>query len=564
MIDLFKILLRVKEFLFYILKNSWLAKFLLVFSFFLLLLDYASMSIMLPLSNPSGSGIINGYWRIILNYLGLDYNSSVLIWLFLVILSLRLIVGYVHSILAINLAKSVHKDLSSGIFRHILNDIGLSSIYKNKIGYYISLAGDDTFKAGNLINQFFIILSQLSSVIVGFILLALYSFDAFWITIVFFAISSIFVIKYLKRISSINIDSVRLSQDAGSVFLEGLNSLRSIRAMHAQKYIYDSYFSKFNEYIKMLKVIEYIKLSIKIFPAFIAILLGLYIFNPWVSDQIILSTDKIFAGMVIVVRLFISLGALMTVLGSFIVDFRSVRDISTLIKINSDIHTNFDFKSTNLAKSCLHTLELSNISYSHNSESSTIKNFSYKFDSGSTYAIIGPSGAGKSTLGDLMSGLINADSGTITFDGVDRDSLYLSHVVRLIEQNPKLFTGTIRDNLKFSNDVSDDFLWEALAVVDLKDFVKALPNGLDELINYQGDNFSGGQRQRLAIARSLINASEVVIFDEATSALDSITRDYLLSAIKKYLSSRILIFITHDGLIEESVDQVVDLSKFNG
>jgi ATP-binding cassette subfamily B multidrug efflux pump len=182
-------------------------------------------------------------------------------------------------------------------------------------------------------------------------------------------------------------------------------------------------------------------------------------------------------------------------------------------------------------------LELDDVSFTYpGAEHPVLCDVSFRAEPGTTVAIIGSTGAGKSTLVNLVPRLFDATSGVVRVDGVDVRDLepeLLWSRVGLVPQQAFLFSGTVRSNLLHGKpDAADEELWHALEVAQARDFVERMPEGLDAPIVQGGTNVSGGQRQRLAIARALVRRPEIYLFDDAFSALDLATDARLRAALR--------------------------------
>ncbi len=178
---------------------------------------------------------------------------------------------------------------------------------------------------------------------------------------------------------------------------------------------------------------------------------------------------------------------------------------------------------------------------------------------GEHVAILGRSGVGKSTLASLIRGDLIAQSGRIDLSGVE--PAYANNVeekIGVINQNPYIFNASIRSNLSLARlDASDEEIWNALDLVGLKKMVASLPNQLNEVVDEAGQRFSGGERQRLALARILLSDVELVILDEPTVSLDPITENQLLRLFFERLKDKTIIFITHHLLGVQHMDRVI-------
>jgi ATP-binding cassette subfamily B protein len=182
---------------------------------------------------------------------------------------------------------------------------------------------------------------------------------------------------------------------------------------------------------------------------------------------------------------------------------------------------------------------------------------------GTTTAIVGSTGAGKTTLLGLVPRLFDATSGAVLVDGVDvreLDPEYLWSRVGIVPQKPYLFSGTVASNLRYGNpDATDAQLWEALEVAQAADFVRAMPEGLDAPVAQGGTNVSGGQRQRLAIARVLVRAPQIYLFDDSFSALDLATDARLRAALRPVTSTATVLVVAQRVASIRDADQIVVL-----
>jgi ATP-binding cassette subfamily C protein len=185
---------------------------------------------------------------------------------------------------------------------------------------------------------------------------------------------------------------------------------------------------------------------------------------------------------------------------------------------------------------------------------------------GAFVGVAGTTGSGKSTLIDIILGLLEPESGTVCVDGADvRRNLRSWHrMIGLVPQQVFLLDDTLRRNVALGledDEIDDDRLWHALEMAQIADDVRRLPEGLDASMGERGIRFSGGQRQRLGIARALYRDSELLIFDEATSALDARTEENVMTALRRDRPSTTMIHITHRVASLRHADKVVVMER---
>ena len=194
------------------------------------------------------------------------------------------------------------------------------------------------------------------------------------------------------------------------------------------------------------------------------------------------------------------------------------------------------------------SIETRHLTFSYLPDSPVLKDVNIRIESGEKVALVGASGGGKTTLVQLLLGLYTPQSGDVLFNGYSVKDIGLSVVrdnVATVLQHPALFNDTIRANLTLGRDFTDEQLWHALEIAQLKDTVTKLTDNLNTIVGRNGIRLSGGQRQRLAIARLVLSNPKVVILDEATSALDTDTEHQLHKALQSFLKGRTTLIVAH-------------------
>jgi ATP-binding cassette subfamily B protein len=195
----------------------------------------------------------------------------------------------------------------------------------------------------------------------------------------------------------------------------------------------------------------------------------------------------------------------------------------------------------------------------------TIRDVSFAVPAGTTTAIVGETGSGKTTLGYLAARLYDVGRGRVTIGGVDvRDLSFkaLTDLVGVVSQETYLFHATVRENLRFAKpDATDEEVRAAAEAAMIHDVIAALPDGYDTVVGERGYRFSGGEKQRIAIARTILRNPPVLVLDEATSALDTETERLVQDALDRLAAGRTTITIAHRLSTIRDADQIVVLDR---
>ena len=194
-------------------------------------------------------------------------------------------------------------------------------------------------------------------------------------------------------------------------------------------------------------------------------------------------------------------------------------------------------------------IEFAAVDFSYQSQRQILKKLSFSIAPGEKVAIVGPSGSGKSTIGRLLFRSYDINSGAIRIDGQDvRDvqQLSLRQAIGVVPQDTVLFNDTIWNNVAYGNtDASEEAIWQAIDMASLRTFVESIPDGVETLVGERGLKVSGGEKQRIAIARVLLKNPAILLFDEATSALDSESEQSILKAMADISANKTTLVIAH-------------------
>ena len=376
----------------------------------------------------------------------------------------------------------------------------------------------------------------------------------------------------------------RLTDKLNSVTRESLTGIRVVRAYNAEDY-HDAKFAQVNDNVTNLNL--FIGRSMALLsPVMTGISSGMTLAIYWIGahliENIAIPTDptKIASAMQDKVDLFsdmvvYSSYAMQVVIGlmmMIVVFFILPRAVVAAGRINEVLETksSIEYPETNQAKPTEKgSVEFDNVSfrYSKNSEA-VLEHVSFKAKAGDTIAFIGPTGSGKSTLVNLIPRFYDATEGTIKVDGIDvrqYDHDTLHKIVGYIPQKPVLFSGDIASNIDMgesnNSTIDDDKMWEALDLAQAKTFVEMKDGKLKAPVAQGGQNFSGGQKQRLAIARALARKPEIIIFDDSFSALDYKTDRILRSQLKERTADMTKLIVAQRISTIMDADQILVLDE---
>lgn len=465
-------------------------------------------------------------------------------------------------VFAVEILKNIMKYFSDYllniVYRETFNNIQISlgkeilklknkTLDSNSSGFFIQRLMGDTSKLSSIFN---IINSNLTEIISSIGILIAVLIVNFWIFLyMLIVVILLFVLTNMQWKSFYRFDKMfRGEEDNVSGFTgEVVRGARDIKMLHAE----NSFINVMNSKIKKLNQTRYKMLSVN------------RNYN-LINDSVIDLSNLL----LIIIFIYFITNNIITIPMAIVIYNYSLKNVAVVYVINDllnciqnfnlsaeriiDILDNNKFEKEEFGNVHLDKVngnfEFKDVNFSYG-DNKVLDNLSFKVNANSTVAFVGKSGAGKSTIFSLIDKMYEVDSGEILIDGVninelDKDSIRDN--ITVINQNPYIFNLSIKDNLKLvKENLTDEEMINACKMACLDEFINTLPDKYDTVVGEGGITLSGGQKQRLAIARALIQKTEIILFDEATSALDNETQKEIQEAIHNMQGEYTILIIAH-------------------
>lgn len=357
------------------------------------------------------------------------------------------------------------------------------------------------------------------------------------------------------------------TDDINLVFREGLTGVRVIRAFRQDDFEQQRFAKANKNYTQTArKVFSIVALM---YPLMTLIMSGTNIGITWQAAHLIGNREMEIGNLVAFITY--AMQILMSFMMLSMVFFLVPRAQASAVRINQILDSTSNLKEpTNPTPIPSETTNLS-LQFDHvkffygKAKVPAVSDVNLQMKAGQTLAIIGGTGSGKTTMINLIPRIYDTSQGVVKVNGIDVKNVDINELqdhIALVPQKSVLFKGTVRSNLLFGNEkATDQELWHALDVAQASDFIKELPGQLDGTVEQGGDNFSGGQKQRLAIARALVKNADIYIFDDSFSALDFKTDASLRKALKtdQKIKNKIVVIVGQRVSTVASADQIVVL-----
>lgn len=463
---------------------------------------------------------------------------------------LKNIFGYLQVYIMAYVENAAMKDLRDDAYKH-LHKLPISYFKKERVGNLISRFTNDITRVQESIGATFNSLVKEPLTIIVFLAMALsISWQLTVFAIVILPISMIFIVWIglkIRRQSSLTQSKLA---DITSVLQETISGVKVVKAFGMEQFENNKFFTETKNYLKLVLRIARVMYAASPITELISVLVGVIII--YYGGVQVLQAGTLSASQF---------------MGFLIVIFQLMRPIKDLSTVNNRIQeasaaadrvfeildTVPDIKDADDAvelKSFNETISFKDISFKYEeSEEWVLNNINFNVKRGEIIALVGPSGGGKSTLVDLIPRFYDPLSGEILIDGINIKKFSIHSLRRkmgIVTQETFLFNATVRQNIAYGlEECPMDKVIEAAKAANAHNFITEMPKGYDTIIGERGLKISGGQRQRLTIARAILKNPEIMIFDEATSALDNESEILVQEAIERMMTNRTTFVIAH-------------------
>ncbi len=474
---------------------------------------------------------------------------------------LQAIMHYSRGWLIAKMSKKVDTDLISSYVEHIV-DMPLKDVNTRNTGEYLSRFGD-TSKIREAISEATITL-LMDSLMVFFCGIILFNENQvlFYISLIMIVIYAIIVAVFRKPIRHINQDIMENNAYVQSYLKEAVAGIETIQAKNAQINVKKKFRQKCDKFIMKVYHGNIMYISQDTF-TLLAESIGTIIIL-WVGFGMVLN-KSVTAGSII---------TFYTLLSFFIEPIKNLIELQPMLqtaavaaeRLNDVLDTPAeDLKGTPVPDKC--DINIDNVSFRYGNRDLVINNLSMSIHKGEKIAIVGESGCGKTTIAKLLMGFYECESGTIKIGEKlisDISKSELRSKTAYVSQNTFLFSGLIKDNIKLGNeDLTDKQIEKICEISSADEFIDTLPQGYNSILDENANNFSGGQKQRLAIACSLTNNPSIIILDEATSNLDPSTESSVINSIFSNYNEATIILIAHRLNTVKSCDCIYVMDNGN-
>ena len=489
-------------------------------------------------------------------------------FLIIVAFSTKGISLYMAKVLMIGVAEEVKKKLQTNMLNSFI-DADTQSIEKKHSGNYVSNLNFDVNQITGMLSSSFLALFKDGMTLIGLlIVMFVQNWKLSLIAIVMIPFASFAAKRLGKRAGKVTTEAQEKSGDLNKYLIDLFKNHKIIKIFQRENFEYkrsEEFVDKLKD--KTIKIYTIYIRATPIMEILTGIMIGILIFY---SGKLImnnqLSINNFFSFLAAMMLAYQPLKSLATINVGFGQGMAAAKRILPIIDMEKRINKNEAFPDLNLNKGSINFKDV-NFSYESNFSNNVLMDININIEGGKMTALVGLSGSGKSTLLNLIPRIYDPTLGEISIDGqkINEISLYsLRKEISIVDQNITLFDDTVFNNIKYAKpDATDDQVFKAAEASMCSEFINKLENRFNTNIGENGVKLSGGEKQRLSIARAFLKDSKIVLLDEATSSLDSDTEEKIQKALEILTKNKTTIVIAHrlSTILNSSQIFVMDKGK---
>ena len=545
---------------------------LIIFSLFL---EVLGVALIIPIStillDPEK---INYYKSLVnINYLSRfqDYNLFLIILLiFILVLLFRYIFSVITELLFIKVSRYIEIKINDLIIEKHFNDPWIEVLLlQNKTFTKILMSDISIFTTQGIVPSLNIIKNFLIVLTMIIYLFLIKGVVIFLLLIICLLICFLFYLKTKKFFFQTSINYNLITESRYGFIDDLVNGIREIKLYNLNSFYKNRYLNNENSFTKLEIIKKLTSVLPKIILEFLLILstLLVIIFNYNNLQEILPFLTLIFFISFRSLPIIVSTISMITTLqinqsqiNQVVIALDRIKRTSLAKGFTGNLKNINNLKKTDLS------LEMRNISFSYPVNNKIFSDINYTFLKGNIYALLGRNGSGKSTLADILIGLLKPTSGEILFNGININDFEYDWFLKVgyLSQNFFLFNDTIKKNIILSSEESNfkkEIYEHSIRTAQLDDFIHSLPSLDNTEILDRGKNLSGGQKQKIALARLLYKNADIILLDEATSALDTNAAKELCEVMQKIKKDKIIIIITHSDNVLKYCDKVIKIEN---
>lgn len=482
------------------------------------------------------------------------YNVGILL---LIIALIGLISGAVNTILAAKIAQGVSADIREKTFRKI-QSFSYANVEAFNAGNLVVRMTNDINQIQNLVMMLFQVLFRLPILFIGAFIMAVQTLpDLWWVIVLMVILIGLIMALVMSQMGPRFRKFQKLMDKINRIAKENLRGVRVVKSFVQEREQYAKFKETSNELLDLNLFIGYgfsLMQPALMLVSYLAVYVSIYMVSGMVeTDPTVIGNIASFMTYMMQIMFSIIMVGFMGMQAS-----RAFVSIGRLKEVlNTEPVMTFD---TEQEEEVSGSIVFEDVSFTYpNDDEPTLRHISFRIESGQMVGVVGATGAGKSTLAQLIPRLFDPQEGQILLGGKPIKSLSqatLRQTVSIVLQKAILFSGTIADNLRQGSATTDDYAMERAArIAQAKEFIDRMDDRYESQVEERGNNFSGGQKQRMSIARGVINQPKILVLDDSTSALDAKSERLVQEALNKELKE------TTTVIIAQKISSVIKADK---